>query len=586
VRNPKSTFAWSAALPVALLAWSLAPPVGAGVIESYWLPENGEFDDPANWSGPVPDETVTAIFDLDLDLGPFVMFRADAVSDRIVIRDGAVYFLMWDTDEYGEHVSRAVEVTNSNVTTPSIVVGESAGVDASLFIDDGYVTTQTMVIGQGAGASATVEFGTGLFDLSAGLTCALQLHVGASGDGLLVIDSDVGVTTDALVLGLEPGSFGDITVTDPDASLTATGDLTVGLGGAGAISLSNQADFVSGHALIGHQPGSSGEVTVTGLGATWTINGPLDVGFQGQGALTIADGVVLTDGYCALGSFPEPVPEPMAGGTGEVTISGPTSFWGINGDLYVGLLWEGSLNVLNGGAVASENGYINVDSDRPCQATLQGPGSAWSNIGELVVAGTLHVSDGAIVIADAMDLLEGAVLEGDGTVQATIESLGIIRPGVPVGALHLDGELTTNGVLEIEITSPDPGGFDSVSVMGGASVGGTLAVTTPGGYEPQFGDTFEIVTADVVGGDFTETTLPVLPPPLLWFVNRDDHSITLRVSHVGDIDGDGIVGVTDFLALLAAWGPCPDPPDPCPADLDGDGAVGVEDFLILLANWT
>ena len=25
----------------------------------------------------------------------------------------------------------------------------------------------------------------------------------------------------------------------------------------------------------------------------------------------------------------------------------------------------------------------------------------------------------------------------------------------------------------------------------------------------------------------------------------------------GDVDGDGVVDATDFLALLAAWGPCP-----------------------------
>ncbi|MHC4080327.1 MAG: hypothetical protein ACYS15_15400 [Planctomycetota bacterium] len=47
-----------------------------------------------------------------------------------------------------------------------------------------------------------------------------------------------------------------------------------------------------------------------------------------------------------------------------------------------------------------------------------------------------------------------------------------------------------------------------------------------------------------------------------------------------------MVGVLDFLALLAAWGPCDDQPDPCPEDLDGDGVVGVLDFLILLANWS
>ncbi len=55
----------------------------------------------------------------------------------------------------------------------------------------------------------------------------------------------------------------------------------------------------------------------------------------------------------------------------------------------------------------------------------------------------------------------------------------------------------------------------------------------------------------------------------------------------GDLDGDGTVGILDFLGLLAAWGPCPDTcPPACPADLDGDCTVGILDFLILLANWT
>jgi hypothetical protein len=54
---------------------------------------------------------------------------------------------------------------------------------------------------------------------------------------------------------------------------------------------------------------------------------------------------------------------------------------------------------------------------------------------------------------------------------------------------------------------------------------------------------------------------------------------------VGDLDGDGVVGILDLLVLLARWGPCPDPPAPCPADLDGDGTVGIRDLLILLANW-
>jgi len=64
------------------------------------------------------------------------------------------------------------------------------------------------------------------------------------------------------------------------------------------------------------------------------------------------------------------------------------------------------------------------------------------------------------------------------------------------------------------------------------------------------------------------------------FINFD-----LEGTRPGDVDGDGIVGIEDFLALLAAWGSCPDPCPPCAADFTGDCEVGIEDFLILLANW-
>ena len=49
----------------------------------------------------------------------------------------------------------------------------------------------------------------------------------------------------------------------------------------------------------------------------------------------------------------------------------------------------------------------------------------------------------------------------------------------------------------------------------------------------------------------------------------------------GDVDGDGNVGVSDLLALLAAWGTDPGGPP----DFDGDGTVGVADLLVLLGSW-
>jgi hypothetical protein len=58
--------------------------------------------------------------------------------------------------------------------------------------------------------------------------------------------------------------------------------------------------------------------------------------------------------------------------------------------------------------------------------------------------------------------------------------------------------------------------------------------------------------------------------------------VTLR--KVGDADGDGLAGVTDFLLMLATWGPCADC-CACAADFDEDCEVSVTDFLLLLANW-
>ncbi|MBC8523287.1 hypothetical protein H8D29_05115 [PVC group bacterium] len=49
-----------------------------------------------------------------------------------------------------------------------------------------------------------------------------------------------------------------------------------------------------------------------------------------------------------------------------------------------------------------------------------------------------------------------------------------------------------------------------------------------------------------------------------------------------DVDGDGFTGVTDLLALIAAWGPCP---IPCSGDVNGDGTVGVNDLLEVVGSW-
>jgi hypothetical protein len=44
------------------------------------------------------------------------------------------------------------------------------------------------------------------------------------------------------------------------------------------------------------------------------------------------------------------------------------------------------------------------------------------------------------------------------------------------------------------------------------------------------------------------------------------------------------VNVADLLAVIAAWGPCPNPLT-CPADLNVSGQVDVADLLEVITNW-
>ena len=48
-----------------------------------------------------------------------------------------------------------------------------------------------------------------------------------------------------------------------------------------------------------------------------------------------------------------------------------------------------------------------------------------------------------------------------------------------------------------------------------------------------------------------------------------------------DINGDGIVNISDLLAIISDWGVC----DGCTSDLNGDGDVNVTDLLQVIEHW-
>jgi CxxC motif-containing protein (DUF1111 family) len=153
-------------------------------------------------------------------------------------------------------------------------------------------------------------------------------------------------------------------------------------------------------------------------------------------------------------------------------------------------------------------------------------------------------------------------------------------------------DLDANGVVEIEDfhgfgdpaafkacygTSPGP---DEACALHDVDQSGTVDLDTD----------FMVFLTEYVGlladcnGNGTLDLIDILDDPGL---DGDDNGIldSCQPTCLGDTDGDGEVGVVEFMDLIATWGPCPDLPGPCPLDLDTDHVVSITDFLLLLSLW-
>ncbi len=250
----------------------------------------------------------------------------------------------------------------------------------------------------------------------------------------------------------------------------------------------------------------------------------------------------------------------------------------------MGNFGTGVLTVSDSASVSGVRGTLGDDPGSNGTATITGAGSTWANAQSLVVGdlgqGTLSLVDGGEASAPLIVVNTQGVVEGDGTVTGAVTSSGTVRPGLSIGELIVDGSYvqTAQGTLDIELACP---AGDVLSVSGAVMLGGTLNLSLVVGSEPIAGQQFQVVTASSVSGAFDTVNAP---SGVTVSVEPGAVVVTVTVGGPpanGDINGDGVIGINDFLALLAAWGPNPGHP----ADIDGNGVVGINDFLLLLANW-
>jgi trimeric autotransporter adhesin len=252
-----------------------------------------------------------------------------------------------------------------------------------------------------------------------------------------------------------------------------------------------------------------------------------------------------------------------------------------NGDLYAGgrftsidgvpafniARWDGTQWHALGGGI-THTGTAQVIS---MTAFDDGTGEA------LYVAGTFTTAGG--VPASRIAKWNGTSWSalGPGFVSGNVNALAVYNDGTG-DAVYATGGFTTSGVTTVNrLAKWDGATWTMVGTGLNNNTGFALTTFDDGDGEALF-----------IGGSFTSANSTA--------VNRVVRYVGCPVGVPGDIappgtpPGDGVVNVQDLLAVISAWGACPQPcPPSCLADLappgGGDCAVNVQDLLFVIANW-
>ncbi len=352
------------------------------------------------------------------------------------------------------------------------------------------VTTGTMYIG---GASfdvvdpeggphdpALMPDGTGVVTVT-GLGSTLMVaqpvtfYVGYHGTGTLNILNGGEVWTDVAVVGASPDAVGTVDVND--GTLTSEWATVVGAWGQGNMIVSNGGSVTTDTMFIGgfdaSQPGpfselveelgdpnGTGVVTVTGEGSSLNIADvtTLVVGAGGTGSLNVLAGGDVTSDETFIGGFltfedtGEGELVHMFGGTGAAAVNGTGSTFQ-NDILVVGTDGVGTMDVLGGGTVTSYLGVVGLGPNASGSVVVSGAGSWWQNTEG--IGDPEDPFNGTLIVGGwgQGDLL----VSGGGRVDAVTAYIG----GFDIIEL---GDVTTDWGLD------DPAGTGTVTVTGAESL--------------------------------------------------------------------------------------------------------------------
>jgi len=375
----------------------------------------GTYATGGNWNGgTAPGTTDNALFHLG-SAAPYTVDLAqnETISQVVVANDKVILDL----------AGFQYDLTESNITRESLIVGERPGDVGELTVSNGAVVGVNVVV-----AHSTTS--TGHLTINAATTFNLSgaMRVGSGGTGTLdinagsVVTSGSSVSTYGGIVGQLNGT-GTVNVTGAGSQwdITSFKTLAVGLGGTGTLNVTDGAavsasSFVAGkkagNGLV-NEPVGMGTIDVSGAGTT--LSGRITLAQDGPASMNVTSGATLTGtgGSIAISA------------DADVLLDGPGTSWTMNiggssrGTLDVGVgdqigsfasfppppLFTGTMIIQNGASVVAEETFIGRTRKGKGILTVTGAGSSWSSgaqfSGNTFIGyegdGELNVLDGATI---------------------------------------------------------------------------------------------------------------------------------------------------------------------------------------------
>lgn len=360
---------------------------------------------------------------------------------------------------------------------------------------------------------------------------------------------------------------------------------TVGYQGTGNFSHSG-GTHSSGPLYLGYLAGSAGNYSLSGT-ASLNAKQYLQVGASGTGVFTQTGGTnsvdlagVISSLFLGAGSTGHGTYNLSAGslaaGTAIVGNSG-TGIFNQSGGMHTlsGSIFDGSLVV---GGNSGSNGTYNLSGTGNLIANSgtigqSGTGTFTQTSGTHTVTSTLAIAQnvgsygtynlqGGLLKANTIDIVNagtaafnftGGTLAVGQFTGNLVNNGGTLAPGNSPGTTNITGNYTQSaaGIFAVEIGGLLAGTeYDVLNVSGTTSLDGTLNVSLfdlgSGLFAPQAGDSFDILTAEILSGSFSSLSYAaLLDPNLSWQIDYLTDAIgttdVVRLSVVSAVPVPGAV---------------------------------------------